>query len=90
MELTCEVCEVLAPLEMRKLRKGFGITLRAFSVGTGISMAQISEFECGKNGLSLQQVKRCEQFLLATAREKSQLISKLLSHETEAEIMAAV
>jgi len=84
MQLTEAAVAILSPCEMKKLKKEFAITLRTLSLQTGISTAQLSEYMAGKNGLSETQVRRCEEVLLATAREKSQVIARLLGPEIAA------
>ncbi|MGA7770462.1 MAG: helix-turn-helix transcriptional regulator [Candidatus Sulfotelmatobacter sp.] len=88
MELLDEVVGVLAPTEMRVLRKELaGLTLKRLSEQTKISTAQLSQFENGRNGLRRDQVETCERVLLEAARLRSQALSKLL--EVRREEMAA-
>ena len=80
MELTVEVCAVLSPNEMRTLRKTHaGMTLETLSRLSRVSIPQLSNFETGQNGLTLEQVKTCERILLRAAAEREQNISKLFS-----------
>ena len=53
--------------------------IRAIAAGSARRAPhQLSEYMAGKNGLSETQVRWCEEVLLATAREKSQVIARLL------------
>ena len=62
-----------------------GMTLRRLSQLSKISTAQLSSYECGVNGLIPQQLRTCEKILLAAARERSQLLSKLFATKTSRE-----
>jgi hypothetical protein len=80
MELADEVVAVLSPLEMKTLRKRHaGWTLKMLSEQAKVSIAQLSQFENGRNGLRLDQVRVCEKLLLRAAAEHEQMISMLFN-----------
>jgi len=83
MQLLEEVVAIMTPLELHNLRKKFGVTLRALSQRTGVSTAQLCEFEHGDNGLRVAQIKACRDALVEIARERSQVLAKLLASEEE-------
>jgi DNA-binding transcriptional regulator YiaG len=91
MLLTAEACLILSPNEMRKLRKHtLGMTLRQLTQLSGISVAQLSEYEHGSNGLRDDQLRTIERVLLDAARDRSHTLSRLLAAEIEPdETMAA-
>jgi hypothetical protein len=80
MELADEVIAVLSPLEMKTLRKKHAAwTLKMLSEQSKVSIAQLSQFENGRNGLRLDQVRVCEKLLLRAAAEHEQMISMLFN-----------
>jgi hypothetical protein len=80
MELADEVIAVLSPLEMKTLRKKHAAwTLKMLSEQSKVSIAQLSQFENGRNGLRLDQVRVCEKLLLRAAAEHEQMISALFN-----------
>ena len=86
MELTEEVVRVMSPLEMRSLRKNHaGWTLRRLSEEAKISVTQLSQYECTRNGLRRDQVETCEKLLLRAAAEREQAISALFNKRYGAE-----
>jgi predicted transcriptional regulator len=88
MELLNDAISVLSPMEMHTLRKQLGVTFRALSKRTGVSTPQLCEFEHEINGLRLDQVRAVRDALVEIARERSQVLSRLLGPEIEHEEMA--
>jgi hypothetical protein len=76
---------ILAPVEMRTLLKQFGGTLDMLSERTKLSKTQLSQYMNARNGLTVPQVTACKQVLLSIARDRSQMLSKLLAPEMDDE-----
>jgi hypothetical protein len=82
MLLTAEACLILSPLEMKKLRKDtLGMTFRRLSELSRVSVAQLNEYEHGCNGLRDDQLRTIKRILVDAARDRSQVLAKLLASE---------
>jgi transcriptional regulator with XRE-family HTH domain len=68
---------------MREIRRLAGWTLKRLSASSRISITQLSQYECGKNGLRVDQVELCKRLLLRAAAEREQMISKLFPPTSE-------
>jgi transcriptional regulator with XRE-family HTH domain len=89
MELYCEAVAILTPAELRTLRKLAGWTLDRLTQESKVSKTQLSQYENGRNGLRVDQLKTCERLLLRAAADKSQTIRTLFGKRVEdAESMA--
>jgi transcriptional regulator with XRE-family HTH domain len=86
MELTEGAVLVMSPVEMREIRKLAGWTLAALSEHAEISLSQLSLYESGKNGLTVQQVSTCRRLLLSAAAERAQRIAVLFAREHAADL----
>jgi transcriptional regulator with XRE-family HTH domain len=87
MELLDEVIRIMTPNEMKTIRRMAGWTLRRLSAEAKISVTQLSQFECGVNGLRRDQVAVCERLLLRAAAEREQAISALFNRRYAASAM---
>lgn len=86
MELTTEACAILTPVELRQLRRLAGWTLQLLSQNARIHIAQLSEYENGRNGLRPDQLQTCRGLLLEAAQKNAAKVAALVARENAAEL----
>ncbi len=74
---------------MREMRKLAGWTLSTLSENAEISLSQLSLYEAGKNGLTVQQVTTCRRLLLAAAADLAARIAVLFARGHACEMAEA-